>query len=139
MKTILKIGLILLVASVLYAQPERTFVKTIPVDEDCNYVVFALHGEVLLNKWEKENIRILVNVKTPEVADKVLDALVRMGRYNIEAQLHEEERVLIIDMPRTENAVIINAEELFEKISFEVYMPKGLRYKILDPRIQPMM
>jgi len=122
-----------------FGQRERQIIKTFNADEDCNFVVFEVKGEADVFKWDKNVIRVMTTIQTPEVEDRVLEALIKTERYTFKVEHHQEERVLIFDMPNAENTIIINGTDLFEKLNFEIFIPRRMQYKVINPRAPALM
>lgn len=140
MKTLLLTWMLVLVTVGLgMTQTQKTFVKTFAPEEDCPFAVFAVDGPTEMHYWNEPSIRIIYTIETPQLTEKNLEAIVKGKRYEIEMKFYEEARVMIFDLPNQEKEVFINGDKLEEQLNFEIFIPKGIRYRVVNPTIHPLM
>lgn len=131
MKTFILTWIALLgIVVVTFAQAQKTLVKTLAVEEPTYEVVFDLPGNVEVMKWDNKTIRIITTITAQNTQEQVLKALVAAGRYNYEMLVDETTGKITIDMPQKEQIIIINNVDLDEQLEFEIYLPRGIKYRI---------
>lgn len=133
MKTFTTI-LFLLVYSVTFSQVNKTLVKSVAISTTTsfsNQAHVTLPGDAVISEWENEFIRITTNLKVENMNEAIVNQLVMLGRYTIEAEINEVNNTLTILMPKISNKVTVKGVELSEIIEFEINVPKGyvLNYK----------
>ena len=111
----LTIAMILSVCTA-WSQAETHIVKSIACD-DTQTVVFELAGEVDIQEWDEDFIRINANVE-------VLKRLVSAGRYNIKKTGTE---TINIQTPNMSNHIIIQGTDLEEIVKYEISVPRGMK------------
>ena len=111
-------------ATTINAQSEKQIEKSIQLEASTS-TVLNLPGEVTMNRWDNDYIRITALIST-NFDQNVAKKLTIIGRYNIVQDNHN--KTIVLTMPNTESSVIIKGIELNEKIMFEVSAPKG--YKV---------
>ncbi|BDS10473.1 hypothetical protein [Aureispira anguillae] len=140
MRTLLLTWIIVLVTVGLgMTQTQKTFVKTFLPEEDCPFAVFAIDGTTEMHYWDEPTVRITYTIQTNQLTEKDLETITKNGRYQIEMKFYEEARVMIFDMPKQEQYIFINEEKLEEHLDFEIFLPKGIRYRIVNPTVHPLM
>ena len=122
-----------------FAQTQKTLVKTFAVDEDCPFALFALKGNVEVFAWDKATIRITTTITAPDIEEKVLDVLVKKGRYGTEMRVHREAQLMIFEMPKQEQFIFINGLEIEETLEFEIFVPRGVLYRVVEHQLPVIM
>lgn len=122
-----------------FAQGEKTFVKTFAATDDCPFAVFTLKGPAVVYGWDEETIQINVKVTAPEVDQVVLDRLFKEGRYEMTLRAHKEAQLMIFEMPKQEQYIFINGGEILEEFEYEIFVPRGIRYRIVEHKVPLMM
>ena len=90
-------------------------------------------GQATVTTWNEPHIKIITKINAPEVNLKTLEAIVEKGRYQIEFNFHEEERFMLLDMPQTEKTIFVNGFDFNEYLEFDIYIPKQVRYQLINP------
>ena len=131
--------IILGMVGIAFAQTEKTFVKTFATAENIPFAIFTVNGPATIYGWDEETIRITVKVKAPEVENEILDKLFKTGRYEWQMRVHKEAKLMIFEMPKQEEFIFINGFELMEELEYEILVPRGIRYRILDHKVPVLM
>lgn len=118
------------IVALTFAQTQKTLVKTLPVECTDYEAIFALKGDVEVEEWDNQTIRIITTITTENTPENVLKALVAAGRYTYEMKIDETNQTITIDMPKKENAIIINGIDLDDQLDYKIYIPKGMYYQI---------
>lgn len=135
MKKLLLIAMLLtaMIANT-FAQAEKTFVRTVELDEDCPVVeLVANTNDVEIVRWKENTVRIVTNVNAPYLTEKELKAIATAGRYTWKINFHEEENVLIMEIPNLEKVIKINGIDMEEAVEIILYLPEGKDYRIINP------
>jgi len=61
MRHFLNIFILLLVSNIVFAQAQRTFVKSFNLKGD-NFITLHLNGPVVVKEWNETFVRVLTNV-----------------------------------------------------------------------------
>jgi hypothetical protein len=120
-------------------QAEKTVIKSIPIQTAAT-ATFELPGEVSASEWDKEYIRVTATIKVLNSSENILDRLIMVGRYEIQAT--EVDGELIIQMPKMMHHIAVKGVDLEEVLEFEVNVPKNFVIKTVYPdyyQAQPMM
>jgi hypothetical protein len=134
MKTLVFIAMLLTVMIAnTFAQAEKTFVRTIELDEDAPVVELVTTNEVEVVRWNEGTVRIVTNVNTPYITERELQAIAKVGRYTWEVEFHEEENLLLLELPNLEKIIKINEIDLEEEIDIILYLPTEVDYRIINP------
>jgi hypothetical protein len=134
MKTLVFIAMLLTVMIAnTFAQAEKTFVRTIELDEDAPVVELVTTNEVEVVRWNEGTVRIVTNVNTPYITERELQAIAKVGRYTWEVEFHEEENLLLLELPNLEKIIRINEIDLEEEIDIILYLPAEVDYRIINP------
>ena len=118
------------IAALTLGQTQKTLVKTLAVEQTTYEAIFALKGNVEVEEWDNQTIRIITTITTTNTAKNVLKALIIAGRYNYEMTVDQVNQTITIDMPKKENAIIINGVDLDDKLEYKIYIPKGMHYQV---------
>lgn len=118
------------IAALTLGQTQKTLVKTLAVEETTYQAIFALKGNVEVEEWNNQTIRIITTITTTNTPENVLKALVVAGRYNYEMTVDKANQTITIDMPQKDRAIIINGADLDDKLEYKIYVPQGMQYQI---------
>lgn len=113
------------------SQAKTTLVKSLPTNELSTSI--NLPGEVASSEWDKNYIRVTINIQASNTTDQILKRLVSLGRYELKTV--EKEGGLEISMPKIAHLVTIKGVDLEEIFSFEVQLPKGMKISIIAPEM----
>lgn len=131
MKTFILTWIALLgIVGLTFAQTQKTLVKTLAVEQPAYETVFDLAGNVEVMEWDNQTIRIITTIIAPNTEEQVLKALVVAGRYNYKMVVDETTGTITIDMPQKERTIFINGADLDDQLEFEIYIPRGMKYRI---------
>jgi hypothetical protein len=119
----------LVLAGQAFGQAEATLVKSLPTNGLT--ATIELPGEVSSSEWDKDYIRVTINIKAENTTEQILKRLVSIGRY--ELQNSDKEGEISISMPKIAHLVTIKGVDLIERFSFEVQLPKGMKAVIKAP------
>jgi len=134
MKTLVFIAMLLTVMIAnTFAQAEKTFVRTIELDEDAPVVELVTTNEVEVVRWNEGTVRVVTNINTPYITERELQAIAKVGRYTWEVEFHEEENLLLLELPNLEKIIRINEIDLEEEIDIILYLPAEVDYRIINP------
>jgi len=109
-----------------WSQAETHIVKSITC-ADAQNVVFELAGEVDVQEWDEDFIRINANVQVLNTSEVMLKRLVSVGRYNVEKTGTE---TINIQTPNMSNHIIIQGADLEEIVKYEISVPRGMKTNI---------
>ena len=114
----------------LMAQAEKTLVQSINLN---GYVAVAtvLNGDVEVTEWDKDYIRITSSIELENSTEVILERLVSVGRYALESA--DEDGEVIIRMPKAAKTVNLRGQELIEKYSFQISVPKNISVRTEIP------
>lgn len=134
MRKLFLIGMMLFVVVGLgMAQARQTIVNTFVPEEDCPLAIFALNGYTQIQHWEQPTIKINYRILAAPASTTELKQLIENGRYQVEMNFYEEERVMIFDLPHQEKTFLINEQLLEEYIEIEIFVPKNIKYRLVYP------
>lgn len=132
MKTV--ITLLLLVCSIVVctnAQAERTLIKSLPLNE-ATAVKLDLLGRVTVKKWDKDFIRLTVDIQLQNFNETILKHLIEVGRYDLVTD--QTAGQLLVAMPNIAKTVTIRGTELRERFEYTIAVPEGLSVEFQQPR-----
>lgn len=113
----------------LFAQSsEKTFVKSIDL-EGKKTVRLLVDGEVKVEEWGSDLMRIELTVGIDHASPSLLKGLARTGRYSLSSTLEAE--ALLVEAPGLEREV--RGRRLAEKLSFVVKIPQGTKVLVTSP------
>ncbi len=136
MKKLFLIWIILLgVLGLGIAQTQTNYELTFTPEEDCPLAIFAVNAHTEIQTWEEATIKILVTIKTPEIGQEALDEIIKTKRYEVEMTFHEEERVILFEMPKQEEPLILDGYELEEYVEFKIFAPKNIKIGLVTTMI----
>ena len=84
-----------------------------------------LDGEISIDTWAKDNVRVEIEIKANDVSREVIKHLVRKGRFRMKTQITDKETVRLY-MPNLQLPVYINGKKLSEEISYKITVPKNV-------------
>lgn len=128
---LLSFAFLLLLVGQATSQAKTTLVKSLPTNESSTSI--NLPGEVVSSEWDKNHIRVTINIQASNTSDQILKRLVSLGRYELKSV--ETDGALEISMPKIAHLVTIKGVDLEEIFSFEVQLPKGMKINITAPEM----
>jgi hypothetical protein len=121
---IILLSLVLGFATTMNAQSEKTLVKSVALTAS-NSAVVSLPGEMVLNAWDNDFIRVTTYLKVDNMNENIVKQLVMVGRYTLTTKLDAATGTLVITMPKVANQVTVKGILLAEELSFEINAPEG--------------
>ncbi|MCC6460991.1 MAG: hypothetical protein IT260_11005 [Saprospiraceae bacterium] len=129
-RTVLLVLLLTFALSAFAQTTEKTFTKSFNT-EGKTHLKFDLPGTIDLKVWNSPSIRIEIFVSLPAGNVSMLDQLAKVGRYNLTAAAAGES--LNITAPNLYKVVKVKGEELHEKVSYVVFVPKDMQVEMHTP------
>lgn len=129
-RTVLPVLLLTFALGAFAQTTEKTFTKSFNT-EGKSHLKFDLPGTIDLKIWNSPNIRIEIFVSLPAGNVSMLDQLAKVGRYNLTAATEGES--LNITAPNLYKVVKVKGEELHEKVSYVVFVPKDMQVEMHSP------
>lgn len=126
------IGMCFLV-SMANAQSQKTFVKSFSL-QGSHAVVIQLDGEVQIENWSTENVRVQATVEIDVTNDNALKALIAAGRYRVEGA-HDGGALTLTSKSREKN-VVLRGHELKETLTYKVFVPNNVNVEIENEGVQ---
>lgn len=123
MRQFLNILILLLVSNVVFAQAQRTFVKSFNLKGD-NFVTLHLDGLVVVKEWDETFVRVLTNVTYDNANDTALRFFAQKGRYRL--SMTASSGATISSAIHT-NQIKYQGQELYEIITYTVFIPKNVQ------------
>lgn len=114
---------------IVQAQTEKVLVKTIATTNSTNAII-DLPGEVAVNEWEENTIRVTTYLNVPNMSENIVKQLLIVGRYTLEATTDETTQTVTITMPKMKGQVTVKGVQLVELLRFEVNVPAGYQINI---------
>lgn len=114
---------------IVQAQTEKVLVKTIATTNSTNAII-DLPGEVAINEWEENTIRVTTYLNVPNMSENIVKQLLIVGRYTLEATTDETTQTVTITMPKMKGQVTVKGVQLVELLRFEVNAPAGYQIDI---------
>jgi hypothetical protein len=126
MKTLFSLAMMILMSATLtFAQSEKTLIKTLTVDAPI--AVVELPGEFTVKNWDSDFIKITATVSTGNFSESILKSLIAAGRYDIVSV--SENGQMVISMPKSAKKVSISNVALIENLKYEIIVPYGMEIK----------
>ncbi len=135
MKQILFTLTMLVLSTSIFAQAEKTLLKSVLINTGTASI--ELPGEVSVSTWDKPYIRVTATIKTTNFTEEVLKRIVSAGRYDIQGI--QENGLTIINMPKLGNQVTIGGVKMVEIFKFEVQIPETMDSKVNPVNVQQAM
>ena len=130
LKTLNAILLSLLITSMAFGQvAEKTLVKSFNLKGD-KALLLDLKGEVDVQEWSGELVRIQINLSIENGTAAMLKSLIIAGRYNLKGESKDGE--LIVSAPGMLKEVKLRGKKLMEDISYTIFAPSDVMVRIAD-------
>jgi hypothetical protein len=121
---IILLSLVLGFATTTNAQADKVLVKSVALTAS-NLAMISLPGEMSLNTWDNDFIRVTTYLKVDNMNENIVKQLVMVGRYTLTTKLDAATGTLTITMPKVANQVTVKGILLAEHLSFEISAPEG--------------
>ena len=135
-KSLLTILILSLFTAVTFAQTglQKTFTSVVHPGES-NMVFFDLPGVVEVQVWDRNYIRVEIDIKTNLKNEEVFNYLKESGRYDIEKG-YNTFYLMVLDIPNIREEVLVNNIALLESFKFKVTVPWSID---IDPGLDSDM
>jgi len=124
-------SVIFLCSNIILAQQKTSicFVNTIKNQND--FVILNMGDDTETTEWDKNYIRVLVNVEAKNISRGTLKYLARTGRYKVLTK--QGESFLQLSNPTLSKYIKVGGIDLNEKISYQIFVPRNTNVKQLKP------
>ncbi len=85
-------------------------------------VLLDLNGDITTEFWDKDYVRVVIQIKSNGATKEVIKHLMTEKRFNISG-MKITENTFEISMPNIYLPAFINGQEFQEEISFQVFLP----------------
>lgn len=120
MKKIFTIISLLMISTLLFAQAQKTYVKSFPMSS--NTVLLEVEGSVEVVEWDESFARVQTTVTIENGNSEVLRSLMLLGRYQVE-EVPEDRRLVLTSVSRKKE-VSVRGRLLVEEVSYTVFVPR---------------
>lgn len=122
----------LFAGEVLFAQQtEKTLVKSFNLEGRDLVAIDIPEASVEIKTWNSPDMRVQMTIGLANFSEGVLKGLVTAGRYNLKGEAKDDQ--LVITASGLKKQVMINGQEVKEKISLLVYVPEKVAVKAAVP------
>ncbi len=131
MKKVLVIIGLVLVTNMMFAQTEKTLVKTFNL-QGSTAVVLDLDGDVVIKEWGEKTMRVHMNIQLENTNVHMLKYLMTKGRYNL--SINNSDSASVVTSPGRTQDVVINkqGDTLKENVSYVVFIPANVTAETLS-------
>jgi len=112
------------------AQAEKTLVKSVDLNGH-SAVLAVFGGKTTVHEWDKDFVRVTTRIELTNSSSSILERLVSAGRY--EVKVDEKNGEVLLSMPKVMKTVNLQGNNLVEKFSYEVMVPKKISIRIEQP------
>ena len=85
-------------------------------------VFIDLNGQVSTEFWDKDYIKVIMQIKAKGVSKKVIKYLISKKRFFITGKKISD-TLYKISMPNINKPIFINGQEIQEELSFQIFLP----------------
>lgn len=114
-------------ATIFAQSAERTLVKSFNLKGNTT-VVLDLKGDVDVQHWNNDLVRIQININVENVSESVLKSLIVAGRYNLKDV--EGENEMVINAPALDKEVSLRGQLLKEHLTYTVFAPESVSVEL---------
>ena len=129
MKTLKNVSILIMLilfSSFSYAQEASAVsISNTQNIHDANEVYADFHGDITATTWDKDYVLIEMRIEAENVSLGVAKYLVSLERFCLKMRPLGD-KSLVLSMPNCKLEVLINGQKLTEKISYQVFVPKGV-------------
>ena len=123
-----------IIAQTPHQEAQKDLLRNIQIEDQCQPIIFMLFDDVKVEEWEKNYIKVETNIHALNFSENLLDYLVASGRYDIDVRTRED-GTRVISMPKRDLVIMKKNADMEEFLTIHVYVPKGLFWELLDPRL----
>lgn len=110
-------------------QTEKILVKSFNLEGN-QVVLLDLAGNVEVQSWNNDILRIQMTISLETGSDAMLKSLIQAGRYNLKSHIDEEAYNVLT--PGMDKQITVRGKELKESLSFVVYAPENVLVKLKE-------
>ena len=123
--------MICLCSTSLFAQSglQKTLISTV-VPGEYNMVFFDLPGEVEVDVWDRDYIKVEIDVQTNLENEKVFNYLQESGRYHVTKD-YNTYYFMVLNLSNLKEEITVNNVALEESFKFKVMVPWDIDYEAL--------
>ena len=104
------------------AQVQKNIVKSYQ-HEGAKLVTLAVKGEVEIEEWDEEIVRLVTSIDAINFNEATLKALAEAGRYT--ASSKNVDGNFILTMLKAQKEVTLRGTKIEEKYRFKIFVPRG--------------
>jgi hypothetical protein len=104
------------------AQVQKNIVKSYQ-HEGASIVTLAVDGEVEIEEWDEEIVRLVTSIDAVNFNEATLKALTEAGRYT--ASSKNVDGNFILTMLKAQKEVTLRGSKIEEKYRFKIFVPRG--------------
>ncbi len=109
-----------------YAQePSAVFISNMQDIHNANELYADFDGEITSTTWDRDYVLIEMKIEAKNVSLGVAKYLVRQERFCLKMR-QLDSRTMVFSTPNCKREVLINGQKLTEKISYQIFVPKGV-------------
>ncbi|MFT5165125.1 MAG: hypothetical protein ACI8P3_000349 [Saprospiraceae bacterium] len=86
-------------------------------------ILLDLNGEVNTEFWDKDYVRVVIQIKSNGVTKEAIKHLISKKRFTISG-MRITDSIFEISMPNIDLPVLINGQEFHEELSFQIFLPQ---------------
>ncbi len=114
---------LLMTASIAFGQQaEKIVIKSFNTNGQ-QALNFDLPGSAEIKAWDQPTIRVQITIQLASGNNGMLDELIKVGRYNLSAEVTPEQFRVIA--PNAGRKITVKGQELKDSISYVVFVPKN--------------
>jgi len=108
---------------------ERTLVKSFNLKGN-DTIVLDLEGEVDVQHWNNELVRVQININVENISESILKSLIVAGRYNLKGDIAKDG--FVISAPALAKEVSLRGQLLKEQLTYTVFAPESVLVQLAD-------
>ena len=123
--------MICLYSTSLFAQSglQKTLISTVSPGES-NMIFFDLPGEVEVDVWDRNYIKVEIDIQTNLRNEEIFNYLNESGRYNVTKD-YNTYYFMVLNLSNLKEEVTVNKVALEESFKFKVMVPWDIDYEAL--------
>ena len=123
LKSIFLTILLTLISTLSFAQDQETVTLVCSKNlHGATEVLLDLDGEVTTEFWDKDYVRVVIQIKSNGVSKEVVKHLMTTKRFNVSG-MRINENTFELSMPNITLSAFINGQKLQEEVSFQLFLP----------------
>ena len=109
------------------AQSSKVIHQTFTLDGAEKVNINVVGSRIEMKETKGSRILVETTVKLSMPNDRLLDYVANSGRYDLEKELDEGKKELILASKKSNNVLIVKGKECYEEISYIFYLPSAVR------------